>query len=166
MVCQITIIYLHQIQLYICNKGSIATFGDAWFCRCRFYIFVFNEPYINSSHVITALTDNDVIESVLFFKEWKSSLNFSIRSGANSLGGYSKCAGCVTLNLNLMKEIEQIEGSDGNPYLTVQPGVNISQFVSWMGNSSENVDKLMVPHGDCPMVWCIYLYISMIYNNK
>ena len=155
MVCQIRIIYLHQIQLYIYNKGSIATFGDAGFADADFMtFFVFNEPYINSSHVITALTDNDVIECVLFFKEWKSSLNFSIRSGANSLGGYSKCAGCVSLNLNLMKEfkeIEQIEGSDGNPYLTVQPGVNISQFVTWL-NSDENVDDLLVPHGDCPMV--------------
>ena len=148
----IRILYIYRYIINVCNTGSIASSDDPGFGDDDFMtFFVFNTPFENSSHVIFAETDDDVIESVVFFKTWKSSLEFRIRSGSNSLGGWSKCEGCATLDLNLMKNIEQITDEDGDPYLTVQPGVNISQFVSWL-NSDENIDKLLVPHGDCPMV--------------
>eukprot|EP01084_Bolivina_argentea_P114255 203450_1 len=110
----------------------------------------YNCPYQNSSAVILVENADDISITIPFITMFDT--EFRIKSGGNSLGGYSKCNNCININLERMTDInyklgKQIDSHgqliDDHIYAEIESGCSANKIVQ---SFTENNYNVRIPH--------------------
>jgi len=132
---------LTELGSKLCNASQVVFANDSSYVTAKLqHVEVFQyEPFV----VIYATCEDDVVEFVNFVKS-KEDIQFRIRSGGHSFGGYSNCDDCIILDLSQMNSVSMDPTTKA---VTLGPGVDNAQLVREM-----TANDRMVPHGYCPTV--------------
>jgi len=130
---------LEELESHLC--ATVVFANDSRYATAKLqHVGVFQfEPFA----VVYATCEQDVVEFVNFVNS-VDGIQFRIRSGGHSFGGFSNCDDCIILDLSLMQDATIDPASNK---ATLGPGVDNEILVRFMTDNDR-----MVPHGFCPSV--------------
>eukprot|EP00485_Elphidium_margaritaceum_P009451 CAMPEP_0202707270 /NCGR_PEP_ID=MMETSP1385-20130828/19605_1 /ASSEMBLY_ACC=CAM_ASM_000861 /TAXON_ID=933848 /ORGANISM="Elphidium margaritaceum" /LENGTH=550 /DNA_ID=CAMNT_0049365949 /DNA_START=63 /DNA_END=1712 /DNA_ORIENTATION=+ len=134
-----------------CELSEVFTVNDTSFLseNNRNYYRPFDD--IVGVGVIYCGCEQDVVRALQFARHYQSEYEvpFSIRSGGHSNGAFSKCDGCIVIDLYRMKEQGYLVNfdKDNAVMLAVEPGVTLGELLRGLAASDRS--DVSIPHGTC-----------------
>eukprot|EP01084_Bolivina_argentea_P017841 33277_1 len=148
---------LHQLQQIIIGEIEFPDEHVECLLSDKMIFTTYTCPYQNSFAIILPENSNDISSIIQFITQFDT--DFRIKSSGSCLGGYSKCDGCLNINLERMTNIEYKYGIilnqefdskliPDNVYVMIESGVTMKKLVKSFSNNTLGISNRRIPHSD------------------